>query len=163
MTIDEQSDPALAPSLAALRIAMQAQHAPDAVQAALMTAFANQFPARRWYHKLSPRQWLTGVGSGAAFALMLLVIATWVPVNFHPGTRIAVQSVDEGSAFIALESAERIEQEAEPRLVEADLPRTALAALGLPVNPENAGDAVRAEMLVAADGSPLALRLVSLP
>ncbi|UUZ50910.1 hypothetical protein LP420_15560 [Massilia sp. B-10] len=58
---------------------------------------------------------------------------------------------------------ERIEQEANPQVLEADVPRTALASLGLPVSPEQAGDSVRAEMLVGADGSPLALRLVSLP
>jgi hypothetical protein len=39
------------------------------------------------------------------------------------------------------------------------VPRTSLAALGLPLTPENAGDSVRAEMLVAADGQPLALRV----
>ena len=64
--------------------------------------------------------------------------------------------------FIALQSAERIEQEANPQMIEADVPRSALTSLGVPVSPENAGDSVRAELLVGADGSPLALRLVSL-
>jgi hypothetical protein len=44
-------------------------------------------------------------------------------------------------------------------MVAADVPRASLAALGVPLTPENAGDSVRAEMLVAADGRPLALRL----
>ena len=70
--------------------------------------------------------------------------------------------IDNGAAFIALDSFERIEAEPEPRLVETEVPRTMLAALGLPVTPENAGDAVRAEMLVGAGGEPLALRLSSL-
>ena len=42
-----------------------------------------------------------------------------------------------------------------------EMPRTALASLGVPVSPENAADTVRAEMLVAADGHPLAVRLSS--
>jgi len=67
--------------------------------------------------------------------------------------------LENGTAFIALDSFERIEQEADPQLVEAEVPRTMLAALGLPVAPEQAGETVRAEMLVAADGEPLALRL----
>ena len=67
-----------------------------------------------------------------------------------------------GGAFIALDSFERIEAEPAPRLVETEVPRTMLAALGLPATPENAGDAVRAEMLVGAGGEPLALRLSSL-
>jgi hypothetical protein len=41
------------------------------------------------------------------------------------------------------------------------VPRTALAPLGVTVTPENASDTVKAEMLVAADGEPLALRLSS--
>ena len=41
------------------------------------------------------------------------------------------------------------------------MPRTALAPLGVTVSPENAADTVRAEMLVAADGHPLAVRLTS--
>jgi hypothetical protein len=69
--------------------------------------------------------------------------------------------VDSGGAFIALESLERIEAEPSPRMVETQVPRTSLAALGLPVTPENAGDSVKAEMLIAADGEPLALRLSS--
>jgi hypothetical protein len=92
-------------------------------------------------------------------AAMALVLTLQAPATLDAG--LAIRGVDQGGPFIALESLERIEQEANPRMLEADLPRTALASLGLPVNPETAGDSVRAEMLVGADGSPLALRLVS--
>jgi hypothetical protein len=47
-------------------------------------------------------------------------------------------------------------------MVQAQVPRTALVSLGVPVTPENAGDSVKAEMLVGANGQPLALRLTSL-
>ena len=46
-------------------------------------------------------------------------------------------------------------------MVEATVPRNALASLGVPVSPENAGDLVHAEMLVGHDGHPLALRLAT--
>jgi hypothetical protein len=69
---------------------------------------------------------------------------------------------DDGGLFIALDSLERIEQEPAPRMVETEVPRTSLAALGVPLTPDNAGDAVKAEMLLASDGQPLALRLRSI-
>jgi hypothetical protein len=161
MNIDEAADPALAAPLAALRAAMQAHDAPPAVEDALMAAFAARFPPKRWYHALSPRQWSMGLGSTTLVAAMALVLTLQAPATLDAGAGLSIRSVDEGSPFIALESLERIEQEANPRMLEADVPRTALASLGLPVSPENAGDSVRAEMLVGADGSPLALRLVS--
>jgi hypothetical protein len=47
-------------------------------------------------------------------------------------------------------------------MVQAQVPRAALASLGVAITPENAGDSVKAEMLVGANGHPLALRLTSL-
>ncbi len=172
MKLDDQPDALpteLAAPLAALRAAMNAQNAPPGVEKELMAAFAARFPRRRWYHALSPRQWSMGVGSSALAAVMALVLTLQTPASLDADADAGADAVatapvaDQGSAFIALESIERIEQEANPRVLEADVPRTALASLGLPVSPETAGESVRAEMLVGADGSPLALRLVSLP
>ena len=167
MNIDEHESDLAAP-LAALRGAMQTQHTPQSVEDALMAAFAPQSPPKRWYHALSPRQWGLGAGSGAVVAVMALVLTLHAPGSVNTGAGgagmgMTVNSTDDGSPFIALESMERIEQEANPQVLEADIPRTALTSLGLSVEPENAGDSVRAEMLVGADGSPLALRLISLP
>ncbi|MES2015284.1 MAG: hypothetical protein V4484_02215 [Pseudomonadota bacterium] len=155
-TIDDHH-PELDAPLAALRAALAPLDAPRGVEKELMAAFARRFPPRRWYHALSPAQW--GLGT-AAVALMALLLLLRAPAP--AGDLLAQAGVDDGSAFIALESAERIAQEASPQLLETEVPRTALAALGVPVSPENAGDSVRAELLVGADGVPLALRLVSL-
>ena len=155
---DAARDPALAAPFDRLRRAMAAQNAPRGVEKELMDAFARQFPPRRWYHALSPRRWRV---AGAAAALAALLLAALPLLRPKPGA--APAAFDDGPAFVALQSQERIEQEANPRVLEADVPRTALASLGLPVDPEQAGDSVRAEMLVGADGSPLALRLISLP
>ena len=166
MTIDQQDTTELPDALAALRQAMDAQNAPPGVEQELMAAFAARFPPRRWYHALSLRQWSVGMGGAALAAVMALALTLQPTASIVPsqGTDLSnISSVDEGSPFIALESVERIEQEVNPRVLEADLPRTVLASLGLPVSPETAGDSVRAEMLVGADGSPLALRLVSFP
>ncbi len=166
MTHDHEDDihSGLAAPLDALRAAMAALDAPRGVEKELMDAFARQFRPRRWYHALSPAQWglAGGVGSTIVVALLALSLSLNLSGPGNPAGLPAIGS-DDGQAFIALESAERIAQEADPHMLETDVPRTALAALGVPVSPENAGDSVRAELLVGADGSPLALRLVSLP
>ena len=147
--------------LAALRGALSAQQAPPAVEQALMAAFARQFPRKRWFHALSPRQWgvAGGVTSTALAALLALSLSLQAP--HHAGLPAGWEGpADAGPDFIALASADRIEQEQDPQMVQADVPRTALAAFGVPLDPETAGDSMRAEMLVGADGSPLALRLV---
>ena len=45
-------------------------------------------------------------------------------------------------------------------VVQARLPRTTVAQLGLPINPARAADAIEAELLVRRDGSVLAVRFV---
>ena len=67
---------------------------------------------------------------------------------------------DAGSPIIALQSLERIALEPAPRLIAANVPRTSLAAYGVPINPETAGQSVRTEMLVAANGQLLAMRFL---
>lgn len=155
----DPTDPALAAPLAALRSASAACTTPPRVEHALMAAFARQFPRRRWYQRFSGAQWgwAGGLGSAAAAALAVLVLRAPLP-GAAGGPPLPA---DDGLAFIALASPERIEQESSPRMLEASLQRTELAALGVPVSPETAGDSVRAELLVGADGSPLALRLSS--
>jgi hypothetical protein len=153
------NDQDIGPGLDALRSAMAAQHAPRGVEKELMAAFARQYRARRWYQALSPGQWRVAGGLGST---MVAVLAFVLSVH-SPQQQTSIAASEAGADFIALDSMERIEQEQHPRMVETDVPRTALASLGVPVNPENAGDSVRAEMLIGADGSPLALRLISLP
>ncbi len=157
---DESRPAALDAPLAALRSAMASQEAPRGVEKELMAAFAQAFPRKRWYDALSPRQW--GVAGGLTSTALVAVIALSLSMQSPTPGQLQMIAADDGPAFIALESLERIEQEPDPQMVEADVPRTALASYGVTVNPENAGDSVRAEMLVGADGSPLALRLVAM-
>jgi hypothetical protein len=134
---------------------------PRGVEAELLQAFARLHPARRrWFHVLNPRDWLLagGMAGLVAGALALAIVLPVPRVEDAPQARTLV-TLDESAPFIALDSAERIAAEPAPRMVAADVPRTSLAALGVPLTPENAGDSVRAELLVAADGRPLALRL----
>jgi hypothetical protein len=163
MNIDDNRDPALAAPFEALKSAMGQVATPRGVEKELMDAFAKQFPPKRWYHALSPAQWgmAGGIGSTAFVAVLALSLSLHAP-NLTVTDGGATVRMDEGPDFIALASAERIEQEPDAQVLAADVPRAALASMGVPVSPDNAGDSVRAEMLVGADGSPLALRLVSL-
>lgn len=153
----DMPEPLLAAHFDALRTGLAGRDAPRCVEKELMQAFARQFPKkRRWYQRLSLPQW------GAAGALCSLsVVAMLLALSPHRAVTVGapVIGLDNGAAFIALESLERIEQEPDTRVVEADLPRAALAPLGVPVDPAGAAATVRAEMLVAADGQPLAVRL----
>jgi hypothetical protein len=158
------------PLFDALRAEMGTLHTPPAVEQALLQAFAQQFPPippispipqqRRWYTALSAR----GMAL-AAVALIVAVVGIMQPRMPAPSPAMAAAGralplrADDGAPFIALDSAERIEDEPAPRVVETEVPRSSLAALGLPLSPDNAGDAVKAELLVAGDGEALALRL----
>ncbi len=146
---------------AALRDELAAMNSPPGVRKELMAAFAIRHRPRRWYHAIpaARRRIAGGIGGVAAMVLVFMLAQ-------HAPGRIAQDSAapaagrdDSGAVFIALDSFERIELEPAPRVVEATVPRTSLASLGVPVSPENAGDLVHAEMLVGADGHPLALRL----
>jgi len=146
------------PLFDALRAETGRLDTPRGVEKELLQAFARLHPPRkRWYHGLDARSFALA-GSLAAGALVL-AFALRAPHPLDDGRAGPLVSVDGNGVFIALDSAERIAAEPAPRMVAADVPRTSLAALGMPLTPENAGDSVRAEMLVAADGQPLALRV----
>jgi hypothetical protein len=161
MNTDDDRNRALDPAFDALRAGMAPLAAPRGVEKELMAAFSQQFAPRRWYRALTKTQWSLagGVAGTAAVALLALSLSLHAPSAPVDGT--AAEAADRGP-FIALASAERIEQETDPLMLETDVPRAELASLGVPISPENAGDSVRAELLVGADGSPLALRLIAL-
>ena len=149
------------PLFDALRAEVGRLDAPRGVEKELLQAFAKLHPPkRRWYHRLALRPFALA-GSLVAGALVL-AFAVRAPSPVEDGRAGALVSLDGNGVFIALDSAERIAAEPAPRMVATDVPRTSLTALGVPLTPENAGDSVRAEMLVAADGQPLALRLSAL-
>jgi hypothetical protein len=152
------------PMFDVLRTEMGRLDAPRGVEKELQQAFARLHPPkRRWYHRLAVRPVaLAGGLAGLVAGALVLAFAVRAPHPAEDGRAGALVALDGNGVFIALDSAERIAAEPAPRMVAADVPRTSLAALGMPLTPENAGDSVRAEMLVAADGQPLALRLSAL-
>ena len=155
-TIDEH-DAILKRPLDALRSELASHTAPRGVEKELMQAFAARHRRTRWYHVGRLRWGLAGGVGSACAAVLVLLVASRPGAPGAPGTPLPYQ--DGEAAFIALDSLERIENEASPQLVEADLPRSALAAAGVPVAPESAGESVHAELIVSGDGEPLAVRL----
>lgn len=152
------------PLFDALRAQVGRLDAPRRVEQELLQAFAQLHPPRkRWYHALGGRGWaLAGGLSGLAAGVLVLGFALRLPApddGDNSGNGATLVAQDDKGMFIALDSAERIAAEPAPRVVAADVPRTSLVALGVALTPDNAGDSVRAEMLVAADGQPLAVRL----
>jgi hypothetical protein len=160
MNTQDTPDNILDGHIKALRQELEGIDAPRCVEKELLQAFAKQFPPKkRWYQKLARTQW-AAIGATFPLAALALLLALG-PQRPDPDAGVRGQplvGIDNGMAFVALEPLERIALEPQPRMVEAEVPRTMLAPLGVAVTPENAGDTVLAEMLVAADGQPLALR-----
>lgn len=156
-TFDEH-DTILKQPLEALRSEMARQEAPRCVEKELMQAFAAQHRRKKWYQGAGLRWGLAG-GVGSACAAVLAVLLVVQPGN--PGAGAPLVYSDGDTAFIALDSLERVESEPAPQLVEADLAPSTLAAAGVPVAPEHAGGLVRAQLLLSADGEPLAVRLMT--
>lgn len=163
MDTPDHRPPERDPLFDALRREAGKLDAPRGVEKELMQAFAARFPRRRrWYQVLPARAWALAGTLAAACAAVAFAVATLHDPDQRGGNAPVFTRTDDGGLFIALDSVERIEREPAPRLVATEVSRTSLATLGVPLTPENAGDSVRAEMLVAADGQPLALRLSSI-
>lgn len=152
----------LSDSLAKLRTASTTLAAPARVEAALMNAFTSAHKARevkrRWRAFLA--QWLV---PGAALAASVgmsawMVLAPMARPMIDHSADLAANAAYNDAPFIALRSLEQIALEPGPRVIETTVPRMWLASYGVAVNPETAGDTLRAEMLVSANGQPLAMR-----
>lgn len=140
--------------------------APPALETKLVAAFqAHHRKARaaRRFRDLFGEAFAPGVALAASVGLaawMMLVPA--VPVMNTTGLPTASlgERADEGTPFFALQSLEQIALEPKPRLVRTTVPRMMLASYGVPVSPEVAGETMRAEMLMSANGQPLAMRFI---
>jgi hypothetical protein len=163
----------LTPRFAALKQEMLHLHAPADVEARLLTAFAAQQAMqhkqlkpfanwRKWFAE--PWQWSGVLAMGLLVVLMLvnkpLLIDAGGALGMNEVAVVATDELYEDIPFIALESGEVILKQDNMRIVRADIPHTMLASLGLPVNPQVAGESAKAEMLVGDNDEYLALRFI---
>lgn len=93
----------------------------------------------------------------ASIAVLSFIVRSVPPAAVVPE---AAAGVSDAAAFMPVVPLADIAQAGDALVVPARVPRTMLAALGLPIDPARAADAVDAELLVRADGAVLAVRFV---
>lgn len=140
-------------ALRGLRAANAALHAPPELEAALLHAFdAGRKPARKtWRERL--RNWTAPLVSAGAVATAALLVLLAPP----PPVAQAAQS----HPFIAIGAAERLAGRTDLTVVETRVSQLDLAAWGMPVAPSSVDGSVRTQLLVGADGEPVALRFMN--
>lgn len=147
--------------------------APPRVEAGLLAAFRSQQKRQARAH----RMWLP-VLTWASAAAVLIVLAALAfrgrqPVAPHraapAGTQWAVEVMPQGwtpddaiasGDFIALPNAEQVSENDDVNVVRMEVPRTAMLAVGLPVNLERASEMIEADVMVGSDGMARAVRFV---
>jgi hypothetical protein len=107
------------------------------------------------------------VASGAA-ALVLITLWLVLPMGGTgmgtEGSDVVAQATEQAAVstpFMPLVSADRMAAEVDGWLMTTELPRTALAGLGLPYDPSRAAETVRTELLLSSAGEVLAVRLMN--
>lgn len=167
----EEIETRLKPSIAALKQELTNLRAPTNVEANLLKAFAQQHPPVSLWRRLfaQPWQW-SGV---LAMALLVTLVFVRQPgMNSMNGDAELTSALNlqthlpadgelyEEIPFVALESGETILKQDNMRIVQAQIPHTMLASLGVPVSPQAAGEYSTAEMLVGENDEYLALRFI---
>ncbi len=144
--------------LTELRATTEMLAAPVPLEATLMQAFKARHSRTRRSERFA--QWFApGVALAASVGMSAwMVLAPMAGPALDSSAAYAIAGAD--TPFIALQSLEQIALEPHPKLIETAVPRMWLASYGVPVSPERAGDSLRAEMLVSANGQPLAMRFL---
>ena len=131
---------------------------PDAVEQALLRAFAKQHAPRPWYRRWSADALASWAGIGAlGCALAIVGMGLFTDGAASPRVVHVPASADDG--FVSLVPPERMAAAVDPQLKQADLPRAALVQMGIPIVANVPNELVHAELMVAATGEPLAIRL----
>ncbi|MBI3727472.1 MAG: hypothetical protein HY254_03955 [Burkholderiales bacterium] len=154
------TDAVLDQQFSLLRKDLQELNTPASTEQALLLAFTQQQAKdKKQARSRRFRPWLAGLLTlSGSFGLVMLTVM--FPASQHPLTPDSTTvSNTELPPFVALVPLERLNNET-PSMLEAEVPAAWLTSLGMPVSPEIAGDMVQAQMLVAADGEPLAMRLL---
>ncbi|HEY9103593.1 hypothetical protein [Chitinimonas sp.] len=163
----------LSAAYAPLRQALAELRAPDALEAQLLASYRQAYaPAPKLHARLLEwlRQernlWLPlGGACVAALAAMLWLRPLLLQRGpLAPSTIEAAAQQTTGeelaTAFFPVGDPARIQAADHARMVRVTMPRAALVSYGLPVNPALADQPIEADILVADDGSTLALRFV---
>ncbi len=161
----------LAVGLRALAAELGMERAPQRVEANLAAAFraAHGLSAQRrtaWW-KAPVLPW-----AAAGFAAAALAFAFWAAPRRHveaPAARhsapsqvelASLTSQDSDDGFIQLPNAPQMDPNDDVNVVRMELPRSAMLAVGLDVNPEQVSETVEAEVMLGSDGLARAVRFM---
>lgn len=144
-----------APEWACARRVLAHAAPPDSVEAALLQAHVRRHKKQAWYRRWTLDGLATGAGIASVGVVLLMAVAgTLAPL---PPAGLAAQAPDDG--FLSLAPPEQIAAAVHPQLKRAVLTRQALVQLGIPIAADAPNELIHAELLLAASGEPLAIRL----
>ncbi len=164
----------LATGLKPLRPLWRREEAPDRIERWLVAEFRRSFrqasPPRKtgWIPALA---WSVGVA--ATVVLAMAVVQGRQPRQLRPAAPRAVEmaaanaadpadaALSYGEGFIPLPNAEQIDPEEEVDMVRVAVPRSAIVAMGIPVNEDAAPEQVEADVVLGADGMARAVRVLN--
>lgn len=155
---DREMGQGRAPEWDAARRTLAQATPPDAVEQALLRAFARQHAPRPWYRLWRAEALASWTGIGA-LGCALAIVGMSLLSDGAPAPRVVhvLAAADDG--FVSLVPPERMAAAVDPQLKQADLPRAALVQMGIPIVANVPDELVHTEMMVAATGEPLAIRL----
>lgn len=146
---------------------------PAGVETAVFAAFEARLragakakrPTRRW-----PGLFRLGMVAATLCVVTVAGLLIWGATQVtRQATQLASQTVRQtvsaiSTGFLPLVNNARLRAEAKKTstawVLPAELPRSALANLGLPFDPARAGERMQAEILISAQGDVLAVRIV---
>lgn len=147
-----------APEWEAARRTLAQAAPPDHVEQALLRAFARRHAPRPWYRRWDIDAVASWAGIGAVGCALAIVGMSLLPGE-PPSPRVVRVLAAADVGFVSIVPPERMAAAVNPQLKQADIPRSALVQMGIPIVADAPNELVHAELMVAATGEPLAIRL----
>lgn len=154
--LDPVQEAVLDRRLAEVNRELLAHQPPAALEGALVARFRREHKVVRSRPRL---WWMPPLALAATLGIVSWMVRA--PAPLETVAAIALPPPEDPGPFLALKPLDRIATESSTTVVATEFPRALLADWGLPVTPERAGEPVRAEMLYAANGEALAVRLLN--
>ena len=156
--VDDDHGTGPAPEWQAARRVLAQVAPPDRVEEALLRAFAQRHAPRPWYRRWSADAIASWAGIGAVACALAIAGMSLLPA-VAPSPRVVRVLAAGDVGFVPLVPQDRMAAALNPQLRQADLSRAALVQMGIPIVADAPHELVHAELLVAATGEPLAIRL----
>jgi hypothetical protein len=164
----DETEVVLKPHNHALKHELASWQAPASVEQALLAAFEQHFPKRPWYQRWQEFSWQLTTGLCASLVILVLVLNQTPPlisianqdaILDNSELQVSYEMYEE-IPFLALNSGEEILKQDDMRIVQAQIPHSVLATMGVTVNPEVANQSSKAEVLLGANDEFLAVRFL---